>query len=72
MIGHGRLVIESSPDRGATPTLLAKAEVARRAARRDEPASTRDRRDRARFTALVRTALGTLGAQARPRRQVRS
>ncbi len=71
-MGHGRLVIESSPSRDATPTLLAKAERVRRTARREETAGRRDPQDRERLTISVRAAFSALAAQARPRRQVRS
>jgi hypothetical protein len=72
MIGHGRLVIESSPARDATPTLLAKGERVRRTARRGASAGRRNGQDPERLTISVRAAFSAFAAQARPRRQVRS
>jgi hypothetical protein len=72
MIGHGWAVIESSSGRDASPTLLAKADGARRAARRPTPAGSQRPQDRERLTVSVRAALSALAVQARPRRQVRS
>jgi hypothetical protein len=72
MIGHGRLLIESSPSRDASPTLLAKADGARRTARRERPAGRRRQGEREQLTAAVRTVLSAISAQGRPRRQVRS
>ncbi len=72
MIGHGWQVIESSSARDASPTLLAKADGARRAARRPRPAGPQRHEGRERLTVSVRAALSALAAQARPRRQVRS
>jgi hypothetical protein len=69
--GHGRLVIESSPHRDASPTLLAKADGARTMARRHRPAGRRIQ-EREQRIAAVRAVLSALAAQARPRRQVRS
>jgi len=63
-------VIESSPGREATPTLIAKAP---RHGRRRAPSG--ERRDRLaaseRLIASVRAAFRALPAQARPGRQVR-
>ena len=72
MIGHGWQVVESAAARGASPTLLAKADEARRTARRHRPEGRGREAVREPLTAPVRAALSAFAAQARPRRQVRS